>query len=243
MPYEKAPEIKLKAAAADNVLSTLLNYNNHSSKLPVSGLLNADTRFSKNEQGQLTIQTSVKPSNLMLGDTQWDVKASTVEYHKNHLTVDNFVVKHGKQHVIINGMATPNKEDSIVADLKDVDVAYILNLINFHSVDFTGKATGKAVVKSIFQDPDAYAKLDIQDFTFENGPMGILHAFVNFNKEDEQIDIRATADEGPGRQTYINGYVSPKRNYIDLGIEAAGTNMKFMENFCGSFMEIGRAHV
>lgn len=67
--------------------------------------------------------------------------------------------------------------------------------------------------------------------------MGILHAFVNFNKEDEQIDIRATADEGPGRQTYINGYVSPKRNYIDLGIEAAGTNMKFMENFCGSFMD------
>ena len=102
----------------------------------------------------------------MLGNTQWDVKASTVEYHKNHLTVDNFVVKHGKQHVIINGMATPNREDSIVADLKDVDVAYILNLVNFHSVDFTGKATGKAVVKSIFQDPDAYAKLDIQDFTF-----------------------------------------------------------------------------
>lgn len=237
MPYEKAPEIKLKAAAADNVLSTLLNYNNHSSKLPLSGLLNADTRFSKNEQGQLTIQTSVKPSSLMLGDTQWDVKASTVEYHKNHLTVDNFVVKHDKQHVIINGMATPNKEDSIVADLKDVDVAYILNLVNFHSVEFTGKATGKAVVKSIFQDPDAYAKLDIQDFTFENGPMGILHAFVNFNKEDEQIDIRATADEGPGRQTYINGYVSPKRNYIDLGIEAAETNMKFMENFCGSFMD------
>ena len=101
-------------------------------------------------------------------------------------------------------MATPNREDSIVADLKDVDVAYILNLVNFHSVDFTGKATGKAVVKSIFQDPDAYAKLDIQDFTFENGPMGILHAFVNYNKEDEQIDIRATADEGPGRQTYIN---------------------------------------
>ena len=34
----------------------------------------------------------------------------------------------------------------------------------------------------------------------------------------------------------INGYVSPKRNYIDLGIEAHNTSLKFMENFCGSFL-------
>ncbi len=45
------------------------------------------------------------------------------------------------------------------------------------------------------------------------------------------------ADEGQEHQTLINGYVSPKRNYIDLGIEAQGTSMKFMESFCGSFMD------
>ncbi len=83
-----------------------------------------------------------------------------------------------------------------MAQLKDVDVEYILNLVNFHSVDFSGKASGKAIVKSIFNDPDAYAKLDIKDFEFEHGPMGILHANVSFNKELSQIDINAVADEG-----------------------------------------------
>ncbi len=160
-----------------------------------------------------------------------------ITYSKNHLEIENFEVSHGDQHVAVNGLATPNKEDSIVAQLKDVDVEYILNLVNFHSVDFSGKASGKAIVKSIFNDPDAYAKLDIKDFEFEHGPLGILHANVNFNKELSQIDINAVADEGPEHQTLINGYVSPKRNYIDLGIEAQGTNMKFMENFCGSFMD------
>ena len=51
-----------------------------------------------------------------------------------------------------------------------------------------------------------------------------------------RIDIHAVADDGPEHQTLINGYVSPKRNYIDLGIDAQGTSMKFLENFCGSFM-------
>jgi len=237
MPFEQAPSYKLKASAANNLLTTIINYDNHSKKLPVKGLLDASTQFSRNESGMTTIHTQVKSSNVMLGDTRWDVLPSSVTYHKNHLAVDNFTVKHGDQHIIINGKASPNKEDSIIADLKDVDVAYILNLVNFHSVEFAGKATGKAIVKSIFQKPDAYAKLDIKDFTFEEGLLGILHAFVNYNKEDEQIDIKATADDGPGHQTYIDGYVSPKRNYIDLGIEAAGTNMKFMESFCGSFMD------
>mgnify|MGYP000119776078 CR=1 FL=1 len=74
--------------------------------------------------------------------------------------------------------------------------------------------------------------------------MGILHANVSFNKELNQIDINAVANEGEEHQTLIDGYVSPKRNYIDLGIEAQGTNMKFMESFCGSFMDDiqARAH-
>lgn len=234
---ENGPFYQVSAAAANNVLSTLLCYDNHSAKLPIKGKLDAMAQFFKNENDISTAHVRVHPSELTIGDTPWEVHPADIVYSKNHLLVDHFAVSHNDQHVIVSGLATPNKEDSIVADLKDVDVAYILNLVNFHSVDFTGRASGKAIVKSIFNDPDAYANLDIKDFTFENGPLGILHAGVNFNKELGQIDIHAVADDGPEHQTLINGYVSPKRNYIDLGIEAKGTSMKFMENFCGSFMD------
>ena len=234
---ENGAALMVRAAAADNNLLARLFYDNHSAKLPVKGLLDAKAQFFKNEHNLSTAHVVVHPSEITLGDTPWEVHPADIVYSKNHLLIDHFAVSHGDQHVIVNGLATPNKGDSIVADLKDVDVAYILNLVNFHSVDFTGRASGKAIVKSIFNDPDAYAKLDVKDFTFENGPLGVLHAGVNFNKELGQIDIDAVADDGPDHQTLINGYVSPKRNYIDLGIEAKGTSMKFMENFCGSFMD------
>ena len=237
MPYEQAPDYKLHASASNNKLYTLLYYNNHSTKLPVMGMVNAETTFSKNSNGKTTLDVSVSPSSLMLGDAKWDIQPSHVTYFKDNLIVEDFTIKHEKQYVKIEGKATPNANDSILAELKDVDVAYILNLVNFHSVDFTGKASGKAIVKSIFNSPEAYAKLDISEFTFENGPLGILHANVNYNKELQQIDIKALADDGPDHQTDIEGYVSPAHNYIDLGIEAKGTSMKFMENFCGSFMD------
>ena len=232
-----SPTLHVKAAAADNTLMASLGYNNHSKSLPIHGALNAEAQFYKNTDNVSTAHVDIKPSLIHIGEKPWKVHPADITYSKNHLEIENFEVSHGDQHVAVNGLATPNKEDSIVAQLKDVDVEYILNLVNFHSVDFSGKASGKAIVKSIFNDPDAYAKLDIKDFEFERGPMGILHANVNFNKELSQIDINAVADEGEEHQTLIDGYVSPKRNYIDLGIEAQGTNMKFMESFCGSFMD------
>ena len=236
LPYEKAPVYRLRAAAADNKLSTLLYYANQSSKLPITGKIDARTQFFTSDNGATGVHVTVNPSEIMLGEKKWLLNPADIIYRKNELTVDMLNFSHGDQHIIINGKATPQATDSIVADLKDVDVAYILNLVNFHSVDFAGKASGKAVVKSIFQTPEAYANLDVKDFVFENGPLGTLHAKAAYDNQEGQINIDATAEDGPEHLTVINGYVSPKRNYIDLGIEAHNTSLKFMENFCGSFL-------
>ncbi len=236
LPYEKAPIYRLRAAAADNKLSTLLYYANQSSKLPITGKIDARTQFFTSDNGATGVHVTVNPSEIMLGEKKWLLNPADIIYRKNELTVDMLNFSHGDQHIIINGKATPQATDSIVADLKDVDVAYILNLVNFHSVDFAGKASGKAVVKSIFQTPEAYANLDVKDFVFENGPLGTLHAKAAYDNQEGQINIDATAEDGPEHLTVINGYVSPKRNYIDLGIEAHNTSLKFMENFCGSFL-------
>ena len=235
-PYEKAPVYRLRAAAADNNLSTLLYYANQSSKLPITGKIDARTQFFTSDNGATGVHVTVNPSEIMLGEKKWLLNPADIIYRKNELTVDMLNFSHGDQHIIINGKATPQATDSIVADLKDVDVAYILNLVNFHSVDFAGKASGKAVVKSIFQTPEAYANLDVKNFVFENGPLGTLHAKAAYDNQEGQINIDATAEDGPEHLTVINGYVSPKRNYIDLGIEAHNTSLKFMENFCGSFL-------
>ena len=236
LPYEKAPVYRLRAAAADNNLSTLLYYANQSSKLPITGKIDARTQFFTSDNGATGVHVTVNPSEIMLGETKWLLSPADIIYRKNERTVDMLNFSHGDQHIIINAKATPQATDSIVADLKDVDVAYILNLVNFHSVDFAGKASGKAVVKSIFQTPEAYANLDVKDFVFENGPLGTLHAKAAYDNQEGQINIDATAEDGPEHLTVINGYVSPKRNYIDLGIEAHNTSLKFMENFCGSFL-------
>lgn len=238
---EQAPAYRLRTRVADDRIAAHLDYDNHSPETPIKGKLDFTSTFFAEDKGRTGIHVDFLPSEVAIGDTLWQVRPSTLTYRKDLLEVDGFAVSHQDQHVAINGRATPSQQDSIVAELKDVDVAYILSLVNFHSVEFAGRASGKAVAKSLLSHPEAYARLDVRDFNFENGPLGTLHASAVYNTQEGQIDISAVAEDGPDHTTHIDGYVSPTKNYIDLGIEARGTSMKFMENFCGSFMSDVRA--
>lgn len=234
---EQGPYYRIDAKAADNKLFTLLTYNNNSQKLPINGQFDTETDFFKNQRGQSAAHVNIHKSDFHIGDSIWEIQPSDIIYSKNRLLFDHFEVAHNNQHVIVSGLATPSNRDSLLVDLRDVDVNYILNLVNFHSVDFGGKVSGTACVRSAFRNPDAYAQLLVNNFTFENGEMGTLHARVNWNKEKERIDLKSTADDGPGQQTTVNGYIAPKADDILLDIGANGTPLYFLKQFCGSFMD------
>lgn len=153
------------------------------------------------------------------------------------MEINNFSVEHSKQHVSVTGKATKNQSDSIRIDFKDININYILDMVNFHSVEFDGFATGKAYLKDLSgKNPYLFADLTVNNFLFEKGRMGTLKAKAMFNNTEKQIDINAVATDGQKRKTSILGYVSPQKNYIDLNINAHNTRLEFMESFCSSFM-------
>jgi len=181
------------------------------------------------------VDVNVLPSKVYVRDTLFNISRSNVKFVDNVLAIKDFEVKHGQQHVIIHGRAGRNTNDSIEADINDIDVPYILDFVKFKSVSFTGKASGRAVVKKLFSNPDASASLIVENFTFEKGKMGTLYANGTWNNEDEQIDIKGLCDD-EGRLTRVDGYISPKRNYIDLGIDAYNTRGEFVAKYCDSFL-------
>ena len=235
-------DLKADCAAADNKLSTSIKWDNGNSAKRLYGELNSVASFFTNENGENAATIEIIPSHINIGDKQWDVAASKIDYRKNFIDVEQFKIEHGQQHILINGTASDNTNDSLSVDLKAVDVDYVLNLVNFHSVSFSGEASGRAYVVAPFGKFGAHAKLNVDKFLFEDGRMGMLEANVNWNQEEKQIDIHATADDGPDAKTYINGYVSPSRNYIDLDLQADGTYIDFLHSFTNSFISEVTGH-
>lgn len=235
----------IDATAADNRLTTNLSWkNNGTGNKEKSGNFKAVSQFYTGNGGERTADIRIEKSHININGARWDVAPSDIRYYKNMLAVHNFSIRHNDQHLTINGKASKYPYDSLIVDLKDVDVEYVLDLVNFHSVNFNGMASGKAYIMSPFDKMEANANLKVRDFKFEHGRMGTLNAAVEWNNDEKQIDIHGICNDGPDAMTFVDGYVSPKRNYIDLDINAAGTYIDFMQSFTHSFAEgfTGRAN-
>ena len=228
--------ISLNAQAASNSINTSLNWDNHDDEEKLSGELNTIIRLYKNLANKPEAHVRILPSHAILNNSQWDIEPSAILYSDKRLLVDEFDLHRAQQHIIIDGIASENPNDTMKVDLNEVEVDYILDLVNFHTVEFSGKATGIANVSSLFGRFAANADLRVDDFKFENGRMGTLQAKADWNQEAEQIDIHAIADDGEEAKTLINGYVSPVHETIDLEIDAQGTYLDFMHSFTKTFL-------
>ena len=243
MDNGKVMSLSLNAGACDNRLKTSFSFMNNE-RHPLKGIINASSHFAKDEHGVSTAYIDILESKATIGDTTWHVKPSNITYKKNRLEVDGFAIQHGNQYLAVDGTATKSLDDSLHVNLSGIDVSYILNLVNFHSVDFYGAASGHAYLAGLFSGaPQTAADLTIKDFKFETGRMGTLYAHVGYNDTEGRIEIDAKANDEDNRHTIINGYVSPRHNYIDLGITAQRTRAEFMESFCGSFMDNVKADI
>ncbi len=240
----KGYDIKADGHAADNNLELALTWDNGNADgkgneetlKPLSGTLNISSHLYKNIVGKPEAQVSILPSVIVIDNSTWQVEPSDILYSTDRLLIDHFAVHNNEQYITADGTASRLKTDSVNVSLKGVEVAYILDLVGFDAVTFAGKASGRACLTSVFDTPEAYADLTVGDFKFQEGRMGTLTAHVGWNKQEQQIDISATAYDGPEATTYINGYVSPEREYIDLGIAAHGTYLDFMHSFTKSFI-------
>jgi len=235
-------DLGLKGKAHNNHLVSSFSWDNHA-KDGMSGVLNSTANFFTTPSGQQVAFFGIAPSHINIHNSQWQVEPCGISYSKNRLEINELNIHNAKQYLMVDGTASESNNDSLIVNLHDADVSYILELVNFDAVSFSGLATGKVIAKGVFgKELQANGDITVNQFKFENGRMGTLDAHVNWNTDKEQIDIHAIADDGKEAMTYIDGYVSPANNYIDLGIRADGTYIDFMQSFTQSFLSKVEGH-
>ena len=229
-------ELKTRGTAHANQLFNTISWDNHAPQR-MSGQLNAIADFETSTEGNATANINIQPSRITINNADWQIKPCFMSYTDKHLDVSDFEINHQQQHLKVNGLATANNQDSLNVELQDIDIEYILSLVDFDAVSFKGLATGQAILSGIFGDVQAGGHIVVSDFLFQDGRMGTLDANVEWNEALEQIDIHAISNDGEEAKTIIEGYVTPKRDSINLGIEAQGTYLDFARSFTSSFLD------
>lgn len=228
-------DLQVMGSVHNDQLSATLQWNDNREE-ETSGRVTAMAYFDNSFGNSQKAFIKLASSQMTIKNKTWDILPATITYADKNVHVDGFSIRHQKQFLKIDGTASEDKQDSIRVNMRDLDIDYILDLVNFDAVSFSGRVTGNGVLRGVMGNLEADAKLIVKGFEFEHGRMGNMDALVKWNTEKEQIDIQALAVDSRAR-TVIGGYVSPKREYLELDFRAEGTRLDFAKSFTETFID------
>lgn len=210
-------------------------YWNDDSLSRYNGDINLSTYLFKDLNRNTAAQVSVHRSQFCINDSTWRIEPSVISYENSQLRVSDFQMHHSKQSVRINGVVAKNSDELIEANLRDVNLEYVFNLVNFHSVDFSGLVTGKITAGKLFSDkPALNGHVNVANFRYNNAYMGNLDLKAGFDLKEVSLSLDGTIlDPSNAANVHVSGYVNPgtKNNGLDLNIEALNANMGFLNGY------------
>ena len=206
--------------------------------------------------GSMKTDITLQKSSAVLNDTTWTVSPSRISFYKKNIECHNvkFSNNNANSSLAIEGRASSSPTDSLVATLNNLEMKYILSLINWDVVRFAGKASGRAVVNNVLGGgiPDVRANLYVENLSVQEGPIGNANLSAHWDKSVEGIsmegrivDFYQVPDGLTGRKkditgiTTLNGWISPAKNDMQLNVGTHNTNAAFIHGFLGGvFKEV-----
>lgn len=197
----------------------------------------------KRTKDGLVIYANVRPTEIYLNDTLWNMHPSQLYYRNNELYVDNFELSmlDGQRSVSINGTASKSSDDTLTVNLRQMDLGYILSMANLRPISLGGLVTGKLTGHSLFSKPVASGHVNIPYFLFNEAHMGALDAYLSWNVIPGSLGIEGhIVDPAFDSDLLVNGdihLIKDPVQFINLDINCKKANAAFMQRYVSSIMD------
>lgn len=246
--------LSLAADAHDDRLRLVTTLNNNRQPR-ICGALDITTAFSRKPNGQHDIRAWIAPSDFIVSDTTWRVHPCAITWNGQTAEIRGFRINQSAHRGIdINGRISANTEDTLQVNLSEINVEYIMDLVNFKAVEFQGLATGNAYATGLLSSPHASADITVDGFAFNHAPLGTLRAKANWGDTPHFLSLDATISDPENQHlsTISGGFNLGDKdtpNGLDLNINTRKFNLAFINLFTQDIFEdfqgraTGRCHI
>lgn len=228
--------LDLTVDAKDNQVNTHIKWANNKERT-FKADLSASTLFVEEpqEKGPAKLRTiiSLNKSPLILNDSTWYIAPSAITIADRKIKVHNFSISNGNEYLHIKGAVSPDPTDTLLLDLKQVELGYVFDILNIPSVQFAGKATGTFNTTDLYGSRIVNTDLEIPDFSFNQVPLGRLNLFSEWDDEQKGILMLGSIFKNDTTWTDVSGYIYPigEKKGLSLHFGANDINVAFINPF------------
>jgi hypothetical protein len=194
-------------------LTTAITWNNNS--VPTSsGKIDFLGVFTRNKEGRSLADFYLRPSNIWLTDSLWQIEKSHLHIDTTSIAIDNFNIHHNQERFRIFGKVTDNTSDKINVEFNRVKLGN-LDLLAGEQIGIYGELNGTASVADPYNSFFLTSKLKVSDFTYLEKNFGDILLDNAWDQGKEQLNTSLVLIKDSKAGFELKGSYKPQSDSID----------------------------
>lgn len=223
-------DFNLKANALNDSLYTLFEWQNQDSVVN-AGELQFHTKFTK-ENNLTSALTTFLPTQVVVFDSIWNVHSSQIAINPDTtFDVRNFRLQNNNQYIVVDGLVSKKETDQVQVEMNDIDLGFIMDLVNLKPISINGRTTGVASLYGILKQPAFEANLQIKNTMLNDAPVGDTYIYSGWDNRDKELLVSGTFMEGNDTVALANGLYSAPNDSIDFMFDTHRLNLGFLQRY------------
>lgn len=218
------PAANIIGGIRDNKISLNANFND--ALQAFSGQLSADMSISRRyNRPNFTIK--LNPSHLAKDKNKWDITTDGIRIDSSRIDVNRFYVRNETQKLLVDGVISPNDNDSLYVEMKDFSLSPVTQITQKIGYVIDGYANGYATIHSAMKDTRINARIgmDSVDISGMRVPDLDLISKWDFGSNQAKLNIY-TRRNGVN---VANGYFMPSKLKYLVGLDVKGVDMGILD--------------
>lgn len=148
---------------------------NYNTSINTTGELNLLANLITKKQSQLPkFEIQIQPSKMYVADSLWNIAESNIVVDTTSIAISGCSLYKDNKKITIDGTISENKNDYIVVNVQNYDLAELNPLINNETIRFAGPIEGSVRVKNIYEMPLIFADIHSPQISFNDNDLGQL---------------------------------------------------------------------
>ena len=200
-----------------------------------SGDIGIGLRLKRDEQTKRRgVDISLSPSYLERGGERWDIAAKRIDADSQRIVVDDFMVRNDRQSLVVDGVASRSRKDSLTLQLNDFDLSPLLQVAEKIGYNIEGRTNGYASVKSALKGSEIDADIQLDSVKVNKLPLAAMRLNTQWDFERNRARIFVTEREK--RDTIIRGFYAPSQVRYYAKVDMDSLDMALIDPLLKSVM-------
>ena len=185
----------------------------------LSGLIGLRAEIVEEPEGRV-MDLRILPSHVTRGDNTWQIFARRIRIDTARVDIDRFYVMNRDQEMLLDGIASRSREDSLTLHLHNFDLTPVSQLADRLGYVIEGRTSGGASMKSVLRGAEVTADIAIDSMRVNSLPAPPMRLISRWdfarNRAGVTVTNRMLGD------TLIRGFYDPAqvRYYARLNVDS-----------------------